>query len=777
MAGAIYGSGFIELEPKMDGFEGQVKRGLDTVGKTVLGVVAGVAAIGTGIAAIAVKGGISRALNIEDAQAKLRGLGHDAEALDTIMASALDSVRGTAFGLDAAAGAAASAVAAGIEPGEDLTRVLGLTADAATIMGRSFNDAGAIINKILASNRVSMEEVNQLHDAGLPILSLLAEQYDVNAQAMREMVSQGVVDSERFLDALESNIGGAALQSGETTRGAFANMQAAMSRFGERLLRDVFPLAKEVFGGITVAVDDMAERIGPALERFADSDAFAALQDHVERIPEYFETGVDAVMSFWNATEFVRDGVGLFVSGTVGLFQTWEVKLIASIAAVRLAWGALTTALLRNPLGLALTGIVLAAGAIREHVESIQGPIENLKTQFEELPKAVRTEAVRDALEEAWGSEAIDRLEVFLGRSGKTIEDFADTTDGVAHLIEISGQDIEGTWQSLVDQIETQTGRTGKIMRDGLESSDRAMLNSSAAATGFAAALGEAADATSASGGEMADALDTLQQEAGEAFLDISGDIDTFITGFEELPEIVDITMDQFITNLTDRTQAVSDFYDNLLILSGSGFDALVADLSEKGPEAAAGLAEDFANNINTAATADAAIRASQALGEAAASNLVTQQQINDAIAAGRAISEGVASGVNHSAWLVVNAASEMVNKALQGARNTIQAFSPSRLFARLVGEPISQGVAFGIDSAAGEAQGALDRMLGGLTDADIPALTAGVRVAASASPTGVTGTSGVVIEQLTVNNPIGEPTEESLASPALEVAVSSYLR
>lgn len=225
------------------------------------------AALAAAIGKFVIGGGISRALNIEDAQAKLRGLGHDAKSVGQIMDSALKSVKGTAFGLDAAATAAASAVAAGVKPGKELTRVLALTGDTATIMGRDFNEAGAIINKVLAGNRLSMEEVNQLQDAGLPILSMLGKEYGKTALQMREMVTNGEIDSKRFLTALQTNIGGAALASGNTTRGAWMNMQAAMARVGAAIVEDIIPRIRDAFGAMTVWFDANSTKIVSAVGR------------------------------------------------------------------------------------------------------------------------------------------------------------------------------------------------------------------------------------------------------------------------------------------------------------------------------------------------------------------------------------------------------------------------------------------------------------------------------------------------------------------------------
>src|SRR6185312_5328471 len=65
-------------------------------GGAFLGVAKKAGAIGAAIAVgMAAKGGISRALNIEEAQAKLTGLGHSTKSVTTIMDNAMASVKGT----------------------------------------------------------------------------------------------------------------------------------------------------------------------------------------------------------------------------------------------------------------------------------------------------------------------------------------------------------------------------------------------------------------------------------------------------------------------------------------------------------------------------------------------------------------------------------------------------------------------------------------------------------------------------------------------------------
>jgi len=337
------GSIFYKLGIDTTGFDtaqAKVKSKLDGVGSslasfgakaTKYGAIAGVA-----VAGLAIKGGFDRALKIEDAQKKLEGLGHTTQSIQTIMDSALKSVKGTAFSLDAAATAAASAVASGVEPGKELTRVLGLTADTATITGRSFDEAGAIINKVLAKGKISMEEVNQLTDAGMPILQQLAKEYGVTAGEMAEMVSRGEVDSKRFLNAIETNIGGAALKSGETTRGAFENMKAAISRSVADVVQDYLPKIRDGMKSITKWVDDHKEGIRTAF--VAVATAFKVVFNIVMALVGLGSTVVGFFERNRIALAALAGALGMFLIPMLVMAIANFAVLIASLIATGAAW-------------------------------------------------------------------------------------------------------------------------------------------------------------------------------------------------------------------------------------------------------------------------------------------------------------------------------------------------------------------------------------------------------------------------------------------------------
>lgn len=233
------------------------------LGTTLKATVAGAGLAAGGVIATAIGKGMGRLTGIENAQASLRGLGHDTQSVQSIMDNALASVSGTAFGLEAAAGVAASAVAAGIKPGQDLERTLKLTGDAATIAGIEMSEMGSIVNKVATADMMQMDVANQLMDAGIPIIQMVADEMGVTANEARKLASDGKISFETFQNALETGVGGAALEAGNTFEGALANMGAALGRVGATGLEPFFDLSKQVFGGVTGLLDDFNARLKP----------------------------------------------------------------------------------------------------------------------------------------------------------------------------------------------------------------------------------------------------------------------------------------------------------------------------------------------------------------------------------------------------------------------------------------------------------------------------------------------------------------------------------
>lgn len=291
MAAQDIGVVYVHVEPSGKGFgksiEGDIndavskasRKGSNTLiskiggafGKVGTGAIATIAG---GITALAAKGGFTRALNIENAQAKLKGLGHDSASVTEIMNDALASVKGTAFGLGDAATVAASLSASGVKEGGELTQVLKTVADTAQISGRSLTDIGTIFGSVAARGKLQGDDMLQLMSSGIPVLQMLGKHLNKTSAEVSDMVSDGKIDFQTFADAMKEGLGGGAQSAGTTFTGALANVKAALSRLGETAatpvlngLRGLFNQAIPLIDAFTAAASPTLEKVGAGLQK------------------------------------------------------------------------------------------------------------------------------------------------------------------------------------------------------------------------------------------------------------------------------------------------------------------------------------------------------------------------------------------------------------------------------------------------------------------------------------------------------------------------------
>ena len=326
------------------------------IGKALKAGVAGVGVAAGGALAGSITKGLGRLTGIETAQAKLKGLGNDAESVEAIMDNALASVKGTSFGLGEAATTAAGAVAAGIKPGKELEDVLKSVANSAAATGSGMDEMGGIFNKVASIGKAQNDVLMQVADRGLPIYEALADQLGVTTDEVFKMASAGEIGFAEFESAMTQAAGTVADELGGTTIGTLQNVGSAMGRFGESLLAPAFSAAPSLFGGIITVFDEMtdavkpvSEELGntltPALEGFADiietrvapmageavgkiGDIVLALTEKAldpgtwEKFGDVFTTIKDVVTEMWPSIESLA-GSFLTITQNVSV-ATWQ---------------------------------------------------------------------------------------------------------------------------------------------------------------------------------------------------------------------------------------------------------------------------------------------------------------------------------------------------------------------------------------------------------------------------------------------------------------------
>ncbi|WP_255789169.1 tape measure protein [Mycobacteroides abscessus] len=295
--------------------------------------VAGPAAIALGVTGLAYKtlsAGFDRAKSLDATRFKLQALGNDAAAVTAIMNAAQGSVKGTAFSLDAAASTAATAVAAGVKPGEDLAKYLGTVADAAAIAGADLGDMGHIFNKVQTSGKAMTDDLNMLGDRGLPIFAWLQKEYKVTGAELSKMVEKGQVDAATFQKVIAENVGGAAKKMGGTFEGSVKNMGAALGRLGEAFISPFLGSGTDALGQITIGIDKVAGFIKehqPEIIRFAAAvgTGFTSMAGSIAR---GLGNGLRFIARFVDGIKTASSGIGGFFSalGLTGIgdaLQRW----------------------------------------------------------------------------------------------------------------------------------------------------------------------------------------------------------------------------------------------------------------------------------------------------------------------------------------------------------------------------------------------------------------------------------------------------------------------
>src|SRR5690625_437773 len=428
---AVVGSAQVLIRPTFSGLQREIRKELEGIGEPAgrsagssLGdslkkwgrrgaIVAG-GAIAGGLAAT-LTSGFSRLTAIEDAEAMLRGLGHSVEEVEAIMQNAMDSTEGTAIRMDKMATTAAQMVAAGIEPGEELTRVLTLVGDAATIAGGDMDGMSDIFSKVAAANRLSMSEVNQMQERGIPILQMVADEMGVTQAAAREMVSAGQVDFELFSTAMEENLGGAAQEAGDTTRGALDNLGAYLARAGAAVLG---PL-QEPFKDAVNSISNWLQGLEPTFERVGEiiSDWVGKAADAVKTFIQEFKDGEGAGGRFRDIVEGVGDALKTafdYVKNTavpalkdavhwLKENESWLVPVAAGIGAIVAAWKTyqITMGIVRGVTAAftaaqAALNVVLNLNPIGIVVMALVGLVAAFVTAYK------RSEKFREIVDAAW---------------------------------------------------------------------------------------------------------------------------------------------------------------------------------------------------------------------------------------------------------------------------------------------------------------------------------------------------------------------------------------
>ena len=250
-----------------------------------------------------VQGGITRAMNLENAHFQLQGLLKDEQQVQAIMKNVSDSVDGTAYSLDSAAKVASQFAASGMRAGDEMYASLRAVAGVAAMTNSSYDDIGQVFTAIAGQGRVMGNDLLQLSARGMNAAATLGQAMGKSEAEIRDMVTKGKISFKDFAKAMDDAFGEHAKKANESFSGAMSNIKASLARIGAEFVSPLIvqngPFV-QLFNTIRERINDVKSEIGPLADMFTKTTISA-----VNSMTESFKKldVKDYVKSFINVVE------------------------------------------------------------------------------------------------------------------------------------------------------------------------------------------------------------------------------------------------------------------------------------------------------------------------------------------------------------------------------------------------------------------------------------------------------------------------------------------
>lgn len=239
-------------------------------------------------------GGLTRALNLEQAQFQIEGLG---KSWKKTKKDVLYGVKDTAYGLDEAARVSSQLLSSQVKNGKEMKTALRGISGVAAMTNSSYSDIGNIYTKIAGNGRMMSQELLQLSARGMNAAATLKDFVNANKdvresmikvglqskgkgkevetfakktklteQNIRTLASAGAIDFKSFAAAMDKAFGKHATKANKTYEGSLANLKAALSRIGADIQTPKLEALRKIFNTLTPVIDKIHEAMQPFLD-------------------------------------------------------------------------------------------------------------------------------------------------------------------------------------------------------------------------------------------------------------------------------------------------------------------------------------------------------------------------------------------------------------------------------------------------------------------------------------------------------------------------------
>jgi tape measure domain-containing protein len=233
---------------------GGMRRGIGSLGRVAaLGGFAGVSVAMAG----AVKTGVEFNANMEQSRVAFKNLLGSGEKAQAMLDRLYKLAATTPFEFPQLVKSTQKLLGFGMAAG-DVERSMRAVGDAVAASGGGANEIDRVstaLGQMQAKGKISMEELNQLAESGIPALKILQEQYGVSGDKFATMLKKGQVSASKGIPALIRGINkrykGMAEQQSKTFKGMLSTLHDNVSQTLGVLARPLFDvLSKKVLPSV-----------------------------------------------------------------------------------------------------------------------------------------------------------------------------------------------------------------------------------------------------------------------------------------------------------------------------------------------------------------------------------------------------------------------------------------------------------------------------------------------------------------------------------------------
>lgn len=405
--------------------------------------VMGAAGVGLAIGA-AFTAGFNRNEILNTTRLRLQALGKTQAEINALTSTAEQSVIGTQYSLAEAMEAATGAMAANIQLGPAMTQHMDNIANAAALSGQSYATVAEAVNRVSRMGTVSLENLEPLLHAGVPILDWLTEYYkkdfpSATLKDITDMISKKMVPADVLEKAMSLHLNNSMKAIGKkTVKGAFTDLFTQIGKVTGAILE---PMMGE--GGIPAFLNNIGAKLN-SFSVYIKPGMYAAvawIKQTWKDLWPYVQVGIDWLRDTWEKLwPRVKEVFNLFAAHWKTMWPQLREHFQPFMRAMREAWDALFP-YIKN-IGIAIGAVALY---ILDHLPAITQFATNVIHWFSVTMDWLRTK-FWPWLKDSWKKFSTD-----VTNAWQDVKTFSDKVIGFFDAIKTG---TEKTWTWIEDKFK-----------------------------------------------------------------------------------------------------------------------------------------------------------------------------------------------------------------------------------------------------------------------------------------------------------------------------------